>query len=80
MYVLNFSVFQQIHCGDFAAANAFVDEFSVLKDQIGGVFWGGWGLALRGCILTLTGEAEEAAKARMIDLIAAWRCGPTSNR
>ena len=62
MYVLNFSVFQQIHCGHFAAANAFVDEFNVLKDQIGGVFWGGWGLALRGCVLTLTGEAEEAAK------------------
>ena len=26
------------------------------------MFWGGWGLALRGCVLTLTGEAEEAAK------------------
>ena len=62
MYVLNFSVFQQIHCGRFAAANAILDEFNVLKDQIGGVFWGGWGLALRGCVLTLTGEAEEAAK------------------
>ena len=62
MYVLNFSVFQQIHCGHFAAANAFLDEFNILKDQIGGVFWGGWGLALRGCVLTLTGEAEEAAK------------------
>ena len=62
MYVLNFSVFQQIHCGRFAAANAFVDEFNALKDQIGGVFWGGWGLALGGCVLTLTGEAEEAAK------------------
>ena len=42
--------------------NAFVNEFKVLKDQIGGVFWGGWGLALRGCVLTLTGEAEEAAE------------------
>ena len=40
MYVLNFSVFQQVHCGHFAAANAFVNEFKVLKDQIGGVFWG----------------------------------------
>ena len=26
------------------------------------MFWGGWGLALRGCVLTLTGEAEEAAE------------------
>jgi predicted ATPase len=62
MYVLNFSVFQQMHCGYFAAANAYVDEFNVLKDQIGGLFWGGWGLALRGCVLTLTGEAEEAVR------------------
>ena len=62
MYVLNFSVFQQIHCGHFAAANAYVDEFNVLRDQIGGVFWGGWGLALRGCVLTLTGRVEEAAR------------------
>jgi class 3 adenylate cyclase/predicted ATPase len=62
MYVLNFSVFQQIHCGHFAVANAYVDELNVLKDQTGGVFWGGWGLALRGSVLTLTGEAEEAAR------------------
>ena len=62
MYVLNFSVFQQVHCGHFAAANAFVDEFKVLKDQIGGVFWGGWGLALRGCVLTLIASGIAAIR------------------
>ena len=61
-YVLNFSVFQHTHCGHFAAANALIDEFNILKDQIGGVFWGGWGLALRGCVHALTGKAEEAVQ------------------
>ena len=34
----------QVHCGHFAAANAFVNEFKVLKDQIGGCSGadGGW--------------------------------------
>ena len=27
-----------------------------------GVFWGGWGLALRGCVLTLTGEPRKRPK------------------
>jgi len=61
-YVLNFSVFQHVYCGHFAAANALIDEFNILKDQIGSVFWVGWGLALRGCVLTLTGKAAEAVQ------------------
>ena len=61
-YVLNFSVFQHVHCGDFAVANALLDEFNILKDQIGSGFWGGWGLALSGCIATLTGTAVQAVQ------------------
>jgi predicted ATPase len=61
-YVLNFSVLQRVHCGHFEAANALIDEFNVLKDQIGSVSWNGWGLALRGCVLTLSGTAAEAVQ------------------
>jgi class 3 adenylate cyclase/predicted ATPase len=61
-YVLNFSVFQHVYCGHFAAANALIDEFNILKDQIGSVSWGGWGLALRGCVLAGTGKAAEAVQ------------------
>jgi predicted ATPase len=61
-YVLNFSVFQHLYCGDFVAANALIDEFNILKDQIGSVFWGGWGVALRGCVMALTGKAAEAVQ------------------
>jgi class 3 adenylate cyclase/predicted ATPase len=61
-YVLNFSVFQHVHCGDFAAANALLDELNILKDQIGSRFWGAWGLALSGCVSTLTGSAVQAGQ------------------
>jgi predicted ATPase len=60
--VLNFGVFQHVYCGHFAAANALIDEFNILKDQIGSVFWGGWGTVQRGCVLALTGKAAEAVQ------------------
>jgi hypothetical protein len=47
MYVLNFSAWTLIHCGNYAAANALVDEFSALKDETGSVFWGAWGMMQR---------------------------------
>jgi predicted ATPase len=62
MYVLNFSAWTHILCGNYAAANEFVDEFSGLKDQTGSVFWGAWGMMQRGCLLALTGKASEAAQ------------------
>ena len=62
IYVLNFSVFQHVYCGHFAAANALIDEFDILKDQIGSVFWGGWGTVQRGCVSALTGKAAEAVQ------------------
>jgi predicted ATPase len=61
-YALNFSVFQHVYCGDFAAASALIEEFNLLKDQIGSGFWGGWGLAWSGCVATLTGRAAEAVQ------------------
>jgi class 3 adenylate cyclase/predicted ATPase len=61
-YVLNFSVFQHAHCGHLEMANALLDEFNILKDQIGSMSWNGWGLALRGCILALSGKAAEAVQ------------------
>jgi predicted ATPase len=62
MYVLNFSAWSHIHCGNYGAANTLVDEFSALKDQTGSLFWGAWGMMQRGCLLTLTGKAPEAVQ------------------
>jgi class 3 adenylate cyclase/predicted ATPase len=62
VYVLNFSVFPHLSCGNFAAANALIDEFVPLKDQIESGFWGGWGTVQRGCVSALTGKATEAVQ------------------
>jgi predicted ATPase len=62
VYVLNFSVFPHLSCGNFAAANALIDEFVPLKDQIESGFWGGWGTVQRGCVSALTGNVTEAVQ------------------
>jgi class 3 adenylate cyclase/predicted ATPase len=62
MYVLNFSIWTHVHCGNYAAASALVDEFSVLKDQTSSLFWAAWGMMQRGCVMALTGKASEAAQ------------------
>src|SRR5260370_40669302 len=58
MYVLNFSAWTHILCGNYAAANALVDEFSGLKDQTGSLFWGAWGMMQRGCLTRLLIERK----------------------
>jgi predicted ATPase len=62
IYILNFSVFPHLSCGDFVTANPLIDEFMALKDQIGSVFWGGWGTVQRGRVLALTGKPMEAVE------------------
>ena len=51
-----------IHCGNYAAANALIDEFIALTDQTGSLFWGAWGMMQRGCVLALTGKASDAVQ------------------
>ena len=62
MYVLNFSIWTHVHCGNYAAASTLVDEFSVLKDQTSSLFWAAWGMMQRGCVMALTGKASDAAQ------------------
>src|SRR6266699_101815 len=62
MYVLNFSAWSHIHCGNYAAAKALVEEFSALKDQTGSLFWGAWGMMQQGCLLALTGKTPGAVQ------------------
>jgi class 3 adenylate cyclase/predicted ATPase len=77
MYVLNFSAWTHILCGNYAAANALVDEFSVLKDQTGSVFWGAWGMMQRGCLLALTGKASDAVQTITCGVTAMRSTGTT---
>ena len=77
MYVLNFSAWTHIHCGNYATTNALVDEFSALKDQTGSVFWGAWGMMQRGCLLALTGKASDAVQTITCGVTAMRSTGTT---
>jgi class 3 adenylate cyclase/predicted ATPase len=77
MYVLNFSAWTHILCGNYAAANALVDEFSALKDQTGSLFWAAWGMMQRGCLLGLTGKASDAVQTLTAGVTAMRSTGTT---
>ena len=77
MYVLKFSAWTHILCGNYAAANALVDEFSAFKDQTGSLFWGAWGMMQRGCLLALTGKASDAVQTITCGLTAMRSTGTT---
>ena len=77
MYVLNFSAWTHIHCGNYATTNALVDEFRALKDQAGSVFWGAWGMMQRGCLLALTGKASDAVQTITCGVTAMRSTGTT---
>jgi class 3 adenylate cyclase/predicted ATPase len=77
MYVLNFSAWTHICCGNYAAGNALVDEFRAFKDQTGSLFWGAWGMMQRGCLLALTGKASDAVQMITSGLTAMRATGTT---
>jgi class 3 adenylate cyclase/predicted ATPase len=62
MYVLNFSTWTYLHCGNYATASALVEEFVALKDQTGALFWEGWAIMYQGCVMALTGKPSDAAR------------------
>jgi hypothetical protein len=41
-YLLNFSFWTHIHCGDYTTAAALIDEYVRLQSQKGSPFWGAW--------------------------------------
>jgi predicted ATPase len=63
MYVLNFSAWTHILCGDHPAARVLVEEFEPLKDRVGSPFWAAWGMMQKGCILALTDNPLDAIEA-----------------
>jgi tetratricopeptide (TPR) repeat protein len=62
MYVLNFSAWTHIHCGNYAAPTALIEEFAALKDQTGSLFWAAWGMMQGGCVFTLTDKVSDAVQ------------------
>jgi predicted ATPase len=63
MYALLWALSSHVRCGDYAAANAQVDELIALADERGAQYWKALGTAERGRIFALTGKASDAVRA-----------------
>jgi tetratricopeptide (TPR) repeat protein len=55
--------YHHILCGDYAAANAALDELIGLADERGTPYWKAIGTAVRGWLFALTGKASDAVRA-----------------
>jgi predicted ATPase len=62
MYALAQASRTHIYCGNYAAANAQLDEVVALADEKGTLFWKAIGMTRQGCILALTGKASDAVQ------------------
>jgi predicted ATPase/class 3 adenylate cyclase len=72
MYALIITTFTHFHRGDYATANAQLDEAIQLADEKDAMFWKVWGMVQRGCVLAFTGKPSDAVET-MTSGIAAWR-------
>ena len=60
------------YCGNYAKANARIDELLALADEKDAAWWKAWGMLGRGWLLRLTGKAADAVKV-LTSGIAAWQ-------
>jgi predicted ATPase len=76
VYALYFASWTPIHCGNYAAVDAQLDELVVLADEKGA---GGWkpGIIFQGCVLALTGRAADAVHMITSGLAASKLIGAT---
>jgi class 3 adenylate cyclase/predicted ATPase len=66
------SLYTHAPCGNYATANAQLDEVVALANEKGAVFMKAGGMCAQGCVLALTGKAADAVE--MITAgISAWR-------
>jgi hypothetical protein len=72
MYALTNTSFTLIHCGNYAAASAQVDEVIALADEKGALHRQAGGMSLRGWLFALTGKAGEAVH-MITSGTTAWR-------
>jgi predicted ATPase len=56
------SFYAHVPCGNYATANAQIDEVVALADEKGALFWKATGMSFRGCVFALTGKASDAVQ------------------
>jgi predicted ATPase/class 3 adenylate cyclase len=72
MYALAWTSNTQTLCGNYAAANALLDELAALVDEKGAALWNPLRMMFQGGLLVLTGKAAEAVQ-MITSGSAAWR-------
>jgi predicted ATPase len=60
MFAVGHVPLTHILCGDYATANAQLDEVVALADEKGTSFWKALGMMNHGCVLALNGQASDA--------------------
>jgi predicted ATPase len=62
MVALRFASFPHIFCGNYATANALLNELLVLADGKGAFYWKVHGMSDKGSLLALTGKAPDSVQ------------------
>ena len=62
MYALFHASTTHLHCGNYVAANAQINELVRLADEKGSAFWKARGMLNQGSVLALTGKASDAVQ------------------
>ena len=63
MYALQATNYYHSYCGNYAAADAQLDELIALADEMGAQYWKALGTAERGRVFAVTGKAADAVRA-----------------
>jgi class 3 adenylate cyclase/predicted ATPase len=63
MYALQATNYNHSYCGNYAAADAQLDELIALADEMGAQYWKALGTAERGRVFAVTGKAADAVRA-----------------
>jgi predicted ATPase len=72
IHALNITPMTAIHCVNFAAPNAQLEDGVALADEKSAVFFKAGGVCLQGCIMALSGEVSNSVRLITTGL-AAWR-------
>jgi len=72
MYALSWTSQTQTLCGNYAAANALLDDLAALVDEKGAALWKPLRMMYQGGLLVLTGKAADAVRV-ITSGAAAWR-------
>ena len=78
MYALCHASITHILCGNYAAANAHVDELVALADEKGALFWKAFGMLQQGWLFALTGKASDAVQMITSGITALRSTGATA--